>query len=53
MNLLLFNLTNEYQYKDAISTHVNGWAGPNPTIKRTPKGLSYVMQWGSLRVACT
>lgn len=52
MNLLLYSLTQEEQYKRAFTTHMDGWATADP-IPRTPAGLSYVSQWGSLRVAGT
>ncbi|KAM3569023.1 hypothetical protein VYU27_008867 [Nannochloropsis oceanica] len=50
VNLLLYSLTQEEQYKRAFTTHMDGWATADP-IPRTPAGLSYVSQWGSLRVA--
>ena len=52
VNLLLYTLTKDDKYKQAFTTHMDGWANADP-IKKTPAGLSYVSQWGSLRVAGT
>ena len=52
VNLLLYTLTKDDKYKEAFTTHMDGWANADP-IKKTPAGLSYVSQWGSLRVAGT
>jgi hypothetical protein len=42
----------EDKYRTAVQNHVDGWETES-AIKKTKRGLSFVSQWGSLRVAGT
>ncbi len=49
-NLLLAKITNDETYKKAMRDHLNYWLN---NIKKTPGGLRFLNQWGSLRYAST
>jgi hypothetical protein len=48
VQVLMYELTGEDKYKQAIDSMVNWMTQPS---RFTPKGLLYVSQWGSLRHA--
>ena len=48
MQVLLAKLTNQQKYKDAISGYVDYLINNQ---QKTPKGLLYISEWGSLRYA--
>jgi len=48
VQVLLAKLTNQQGYKDAISGYVNYLINNQ---QKTPKGLLYISEWGTLRYA--
>ena len=48
VQVLLAKLTNQQGYKDALTGYVNYLIN---TQQKTPKGLLYIDQWGTLRHA--
>ena len=49
--VLLYNLTGEEQYRRAVEGTMQDWF-PGGSLRYSPKGLAYRLQWGSLRYAC-
>jgi endoglucanase len=49
-NLLLARITGDQAYKDKIEEHLRVWT---EELQRTPGGLVFLDQWGSLRYAST
>ena len=49
--MLLYNLTGEEQYRRAVEGTMQDWF-PGGSLRYSPKGLAYRLQWGSLRYAC-
>ncbi|UCE63909.1 MAG: glycoside hydrolase family 9 protein, partial [Nitrospirota bacterium] len=49
-NLLLARITGDQAYKDKIEGHLRVWT---EELERTPGGLVFLDQWGSLRYAST
>ena len=48
--LLLAKITNDSSYHQKLQTHLNNWLYK---LKKTPGGLVFLDQWGSLRYAST
>ena len=50
VHLLLYTLTKQQKYADNFKRYMSSWLpGGSTSIKRTPKGLVYYMDWGPLR----
>ena len=54
LQLLYYRATNDGSYKSAVQNFLSGWF-PGGNIPKTPKGLAFRGQWGSLGYAgeCT
>jgi len=50
LQLLYYMATNNAQYKAAVEGFLNAWF-PGGNVPKTPKGLAFRNEWGSLRYA--